>query len=169
MTEYYNSTTKNIATWEQIKKDNFETSFPKLPNADILTSFGYSAVFETPVPLPSATTKKVFRDGVEQDADKRWVFKWSETDRFSDYESTDSDGKKITVTKSEQDADYQKQLDSSVASSMRNQRNALLAETDWMACSDVTMSSAWKTYRQALRDLPAQSGFPDVDFPTKPS
>jgi len=48
-------------------------------------------------------------------------------------------------------------------------RNTLLAETDWMANSDVTMSDAWKTYRQALRDLPAADGFPDVDFPTKPS
>lgn len=53
--------------------------------------------------------------------------------------------------------------------SMRIKRNQFLIETDWMALSDVTMSSAWKTYRQALRDLPAQSGFPDVDFPTKPS
>lgn len=52
---------------------------------------------------------------------------------------------------------------------MKSSRNSLLAETDWMANSDVTMSDAWKTYRQALRDLPAQSGFPDVDFPTKPS
>ena len=51
----------------------------------------------------------------------------------------------------------------------RLERNALLAETDWMACSDYAMTDAWKTYRQALRDLPAQSGFPDVDFPTKPS
>ncbi len=51
----------------------------------------------------------------------------------------------------------------------RTKRNALLQETDWMANSDVTMSDSWKTYRQALRDLPAQSGFPDVDFPTKPS
>jgi len=51
----------------------------------------------------------------------------------------------------------------------RLERNALLVETDWMACSDYTMTDAWKTYRQALRDLPAQSGFPDVDFPTKPS
>ena len=50
----------------------------------------------------------------------------------------------------------------------RNERNVLLAETDWMANSDVTMSDAWKTYRQALRDLPTQSGFPDVEFPTKP-
>ena len=52
---------------------------------------------------------------------------------------------------------------------IRIKRNELLAETDWMALGDVTMSDAWKTYRQALRDLPAQSGFPDVDMPTKPS
>ena len=36
----------------------------------------------------------------------------------------------------------------------RTQRDAKLAESDWMANSDVEMSDAWKTYRQALRDLP---------------
>ena len=51
----------------------------------------------------------------------------------------------------------------------RVERNELLAETDWMATADVTMSDAWKTYRQALRDLPAADGFPDVDMHTKPS
>ena len=54
------------------------------------------------------------------------------------------------------------------------ERNALLAETDYLALSDVTMSSAWTTYRQNLRDIPAQSGFPNdegytVTYPTKPS
>ena len=39
-------------------------------------------------------------------------------------------------------------------SNLRLQRNKLLAQTDWMANSDVTMSDAWKTYRQELRDLP---------------
>ena len=38
---------------------------------------------------------------------------------------------------------------------LRKKRNLLLAETDWMANSDVTMSDAWKTYRQELRDLPS--------------
>ena len=38
----------------------------------------------------------------------------------------------------------------------RRLRNAKLAETDWMANSDVTMSDAWKTYRQELRDLPSK-------------
>ena len=38
---------------------------------------------------------------------------------------------------------------------LRIKRNAKIAESDWMANSDVTMSSAWKTYRQSLRDLPS--------------
>jgi hypothetical protein len=55
---------------------------------------------------------------------------------------------------------------------LRRKRNKLLIETDWMANSDVTMSDDWKTYRQALRDLP--SGLDTVEkvnakeFPTKP-
>ena len=37
---------------------------------------------------------------------------------------------------------------------LREERNILLAQSDWMANSDVTISDEWKTYRQALRDLP---------------
>ena len=59
--------------------------------------------------------------------------------------------------------------EASIVRVKRRGRNILLSQTDWMANSDVTMSDAWKTYRQALRDLPAADGFPDVDMPTKPS
>ena len=56
---------------------------------------------------------------------------------------------------------------------LRVKRNKLLAETDWMANSDVTMSSDWKTYRQALRDLPSGLDTEDkvnkVTWPTEPS
>lgn len=49
-------------------------------------------------------------------------------------------------------------------------RDSLLAATDWTANSDVTMSDAMREYRQALRDVPAQAGFPDdVTWPAKPS
>ena len=49
-------------------------------------------------------------------------------------------------------------------------RNDKLAETDWMANSDVTMSDEWKTYRQALRDLPANTSDPsNPTWPTEPS
>ena len=55
---------------------------------------------------------------------------------------------------------------------LRVKRNRLLAETDWTANSDVTMSSAMTTYRQALRDLPAGKDTvakcTDATFPTKP-
>ena len=55
---------------------------------------------------------------------------------------------------------------------LRSRRDALLAETDFYALSDVTMSDDMKTYRQELRDLP--SGKDTVEkcnnatFPTKP-
>jgi len=56
---------------------------------------------------------------------------------------------------------------------LRRLRDILLAETDWMANSDVTMSDAWATYRQALRDITTQTPSDDelsnITFPTKPT
>ena len=56
---------------------------------------------------------------------------------------------------------------------LRRQRDALLVETDYMALGDVTLSDAWKTYRQALRDITDQTPSDDVlsniTWPTKPS
>jgi len=56
---------------------------------------------------------------------------------------------------------------------LRDKRNNLLAETDWMANSDVTMSDAMRTYRQQLRDitngLTTVEQVEAVEFPTKPS
>ena len=55
---------------------------------------------------------------------------------------------------------------------LRMQRNNLIAETDWMGNSDVTMSTAWKDYRQALRDITTQTPSDDtlsnIKWPTKP-
>ncbi len=56
---------------------------------------------------------------------------------------------------------------------LREKRDALLAETDYMALGDVTLSDAWKTYRQALRDItnttPSDDALSNITFPTKPS
>ena len=62
---------------------------------------------------------------------------------------------------------------------LRVERDRLLAETDWMANSDVTLADNWKTYRQQLRDLPASASpklssdgsldMSSVTWPTKPS
>jgi hypothetical protein len=52
---------------------------------------------------------------------------------------------------------------------VRSERNSLLAETDYFALSDTTLSDDMQTYRQALRDITSQAGFPaDVTWPTKP-
>ncbi len=48
-------------------------------------------------------------------------------------------------------------------------RNDLLAETDWWATSDRTMTAEQTAYRQALRDITNQADFPDnITWPTKP-
>ena len=62
---------------------------------------------------------------------------------------------------------------------LRIERNLRLAVTDWRASSDLTLSTAWKTYRQSLRDLPASAtptlnsdgtlNISSVNFPTEPS
>jgi len=55
------------------------------------------------------------------------------------------------------------------AAQAREERDAKLAETDWMASSDLTMSSEWVSYRSSLRDIPAQAGFPStITWPTAP-
>jgi len=46
---------------------------------------------------------------------------------------------------------------------LREERNKRLSECDWRASADLTMSDEWKTYRQALRDLPA-SASPSLDY-----
>ncbi len=88
------------------------------------------------------------------------------------------DGERVQFTAEEEaarDVDEQAWSDGAydrAISNLRKKRNNLLKETDWMANSDVTMSDDWKTYRQALRDLP--EGLDTVEkvnlkeFPIKP-
>ena len=57
-----------------------------------------------------------------------------------------------------------------LASQIRQERNTLLSDCDWTQVSDAPVNqAAWQTYRQALRDVTSQEGFPyDVTWPTKP-
>jgi len=88
------------------------------------------------------------------------------------------DGQLIEMTDEEQ-AEYDArntawangQADRDLAD-LREQRNSLLAETDYMGNSDVTMSAKWKTYRQQLRDITKtfkSISDKDFKFPTKPT
>ena len=77
----------------------------------------------------------------------------------------DKDKETVTVTYTAVD-----QTDVEQWASIRAERDSKLMDSDWRGMSDVTMSSACKTYRQALRDLPASESDPDdITWPTKPS
>jgi peptide subunit release factor RF-3 len=84
------------------------------------------------------------------------------------FADTTEDG--VTTTKAEHEAAYQADLDAKAAESVRTQRDAKLAESDWMviksAETGVALATEWATYRQALRDITEQAGFPNtVEWP----
>jgi len=64
----------------------------------------------------------------------------------------------------------QQRSEEEVTQIMRLKRDNFLKESDWTQLSDASVdATAWATYRQALRDLPSQSGFPfNITWPTQP-
>ena len=79
-------------------------------------------------------------------------------------------GKVYTVRVESTTTEEQTNLTNAKWEEVRNYRNALLRASDWRALSDVTLSDAWRTYRQELRDIPsAQSDPYNITYPTPPS
>ena len=165
--EYRLQSNGEIKTKEELIAANANTSFPKVWNDEVYEFLGVDVVFETSKPSTSGAYKTVVRNGVEQNDNDQWVQAWIERDMFADTTVDD-----VTTTKAEHEAAYQAKLDADAAAAVRSQRDRLLAETDWMGLSDVTMSSDWATYRQALRDITTHSNFPhnltEDDWPEKP-
>ena len=64
--------------------------------------------------------------------------------------------------------DFQESPIADSVEKIRTQRDTLLLQSDSMALAD-RITDDWRTYRQALRDLPASEGFPDVTFPVPPN
>ena len=72
-------------------------------------------------------------------------------------------------TKAEIQSEITRLEDEQTWNELRQQRNRLIAETDYLALSDATLSADMQTYRQALRDLPANTSDPaNPTWPTKP-
>ena len=81
----------------------------------------------------------------------------------------DGDGKEITIDQSLVDAAASTIQTELNWQDLRDKRNKLLAATDYLALSDTTLSAEMRTYRQALRDLPANTSDPaSPSWPTKP-
>ena len=82
-------------------------------------------------------------------------------------------------TESEIDAEVTRLTNAEPLRLLRVERDARIAKTDWRASSDLTLTSAWSVYRQALRDLPASASpkldsdgnldLTSVTWPTEPS
>ena len=76
-------------------------------------------------------------------------------------------------TAAQQEAEYKAIKDSEKAEIIREERNRLLLACDWTQLMDSPLAQdkrlAWESYRTALRNVPAQTGFPwNVTWPTKP-
>lgn len=165
MSEYRIRSTGEVKTQGQIRSMHPNVSLPKVWNANVNETLGIDPVLASPKPEPSGDYKVVVRNGVEQDANGNWVHAWTENDMFQEY--TDEEG--VTHSVADQQAAYDAQNTATLAASERAKRDSLLKETDHFGLSDVTMSAEMTTYRQALRDVPQQEGFPStITWPTKP-
>ena len=82
----------------------------------------------------------------------------------------DADGNQITLDQALVDAAAIEVAAEQALSSLRRQRDQLLTETDYLALADSTLTDEMRDYRQALRDLPANTEDPaNPVWPTKPS
>jgi len=114
---------------------------------EVLTELGASVVLESPTPTITRY-QGIARDGVEQ-IDGQWFTKWKTVDF--------DDAVKAVV-------------DEQQAKSVRSSRDEKLKDTDWTQVEDAPVDkTVWATYRQELRDLTKQSGFPwEVTWPDAP-
>ena len=129
-----------------LRKENPNTSFPKQVSAEDMASFNVYLVTE--VTPTVSDTQKLVKVWTPTLVGGDWVLAHEAVDLTSD------DIAEATAV---------------LAANAREQRDALLAATDFYALSDVSMSEAMTTYRSDLRAVPAQSEFPTtINWPTAP-
>ena len=127
---------------------------------EILEELGADVVFEGAQATGGTVYQYSQRSGVEE-VDGKWYTKYILGPVFTDNED---------ATAAEQEATYKAMKDAEFATNARSQRDKLLAESDWTQVIDAPVNQeAWAAYRQALRDIPQQEGFPaTVVWPTQP-
>ena len=147
-------------TMDRIRFDNPRVSFPKNPAVCDFSSYGFGPFRFSDKPDFDSYLQNieeiepVLSDGV-------WVQSWSVTEKYSESERAEKIAEREAANLEAQKA------------SERNKRDNLLKETDWVAIkafeTGIAVDEAMATYRQALRDIPQQEGFPNsINWPTKP-
>ena len=91
------------------------------------------------------------------------------TQKLSTVDAYVEGGKAYNVKVESTTLDEQTALINQQWANIRFERDRKLQDTDWRASSDLTLSDDWKTYRQALRDVPTQSDPYNIAWPTEPS
>lgn len=133
-----------------LRRDNLNTSFPKVVPEATMASFGMYPVGYEAAPEYDPMTQRIVHSNMPVLKDGKWVLT-----------------KTVVDLTEEQIADRA----AAKANEVREQRAKLLAETDWMALSDNNLSAEWAACRQALRDITTHANFPyldEADWPTKP-
>ena len=126
---------------------------------EVLTALGADVVFEGPQATGGTVYQYSQASGVEQ-IDGKWYTKYVLGPVFTDGETTAA----------EQETAYKAIKDAEQAKSVRQSRSDRLADCDWTQVADSPVDkAAWATYRQALRDITTQNGFPwTVTWPDAP-
>ena len=145
------------------------TSMPQQLSEALINELGADVVFEGPQATGGTVYQYSQRDGVEQ-ANGKWYTKYILGPVFADTAATETEPAR---TAAENEAAYKATKDAEQAKSVRATRDSKLAECDWRvikaAETATTLDSAWATYRQALRDVTGQSGFPwTITWPDVP-
>ena len=129
-------------------------SFPKPLTPYVIDTYGLDAILEGSRPQTTPPYETVVRQGIEEIKGK-WFKKYVIGPIFNNQEEEDS---------------YRLNIDTQVSENIRSTRNNLISKSDWMGCSDFIMSDEWRQYRQDLRDITTQEGFPhNVEWPEEPT
>ena len=144
--------------WEKWVAQTYAKSLSGI-SEEAVNRFESDIVFEGPQATGGTVYQYSQRDGVEQ-IDGKWYTKYILGPVFTDGETTAA----------EQETAYKATKDAEQAANVRNQRTEMLKDCDWTQLADSTADkTAWATYRQALRDVPSQTGFPwGITWPTQP-
>ena len=144
--------------WEKWVAQTYAKSLSGITE-EAVNRFESDIVFEGPQATGGTVYQYSQRDGVEQ-LDGKWYTKYILGPVFTDGETTAA----------EQEAAYKAMKDAEQAANVRRSRTEMLKDCDWTQIADSTADKAvWATYRQALRDITTQSGFPwTITWPTQP-
>ena len=136
--------TGEIISDSEFRLRHKNTSFPRIIDESLQEEFGIDMIFEGPQHQGPPPYSYTYRDGIEKIGDK-WYTKYTIGERDRE------------------------EIDNQYAENIRSRRNAIIKESDWRAVCDRELEPEWKEYRQALRDITKQEGFPhDIKWPTDP-